>query len=108
RRPADRALAEVDRARRRLLEAADHPQSRRLAAARRAEQCEEAPARDLQREIVDRDDVVELLRDSIEPDFGRARRLGGTLERLLDLFVHGHQPTPSSTAAPLPTGVPQS
>ena len=63
-RPAgDRLLAEVDRALGRLLEAADHPQRRRLAAAGRAEQGEEAAAVDLERELVDGDHVVEALRD---------------------------------------------
>src|SRR5262249_35500994 len=67
RQPADLAFAEVDLAPARLLEAADHPQRRRLAAARRPEQREEAAALDLETEVVDRDDVVELLRDVDEP-----------------------------------------
>ena len=108
RRPADRALAEVDRTRCRLLETADHPQRRRLAATRRTEQGKEAAARDLEREVVDRDDVVELLRDSIKPDIGGAGWLGSTLERLLNALFDGHQPTFSSTAPALPTGAPQS
>src|SRR5262249_2749053 len=67
RQPADLAFAEVDLAPARLLETADHPQRRRLAAARRPEQREEAAALDLETEVVDRDDVVELLRDVDEP-----------------------------------------
>ena len=42
------AVAEVDRTRRRLLESADHPQGRRLAAPRRPEQREERAVRDLE------------------------------------------------------------
>jgi hypothetical protein len=71
---ADRLVAEVDRSRGRLLEATDHPQRRRLAAARRAEQGEEAAALDLEREVVDGDDVVEALSDVVEPDVGDRRR----------------------------------
>ena len=55
RQPGHRLLAEVDRAGVRLLEAADHPQRRRLAAARGPEQGEERPVLDLERDLVDRD-----------------------------------------------------
>src|SRR5207244_1214266 len=58
---------------RRLLEAPDHPQRRRLAAAGRSEQREEAPALDVEAQPVDRDDIVEALRDVDEPDVGRGR-----------------------------------
>ena len=70
RQSGDRAVAEVDRPRARLLEAADHAQRRRLAAARRAEQRVELAALDLEREVVDGDDVVELLRHVLEADVG--------------------------------------
>ena len=59
-------LAEVDRARSRLLEAADHPKRRGLAAARRAEEGEEAAVVESDRDAVDGDDVVEALRDPVE------------------------------------------
>ena len=62
RQSGDCAVAEVDRSRARLLEAADHAERRRLAAARRAEQRVELAALDLEREVVDGDDIVELLR----------------------------------------------
>jgi hypothetical protein len=69
----DVGAAELDRALVGLLETADHPQRRRLPAARRAEQREERAGRDLERDSVDGDDVVEPLDDVREPDV----RLGG-------------------------------
>ena len=48
----------VMRPRVRLLEAGDHAQRRRLARARRAEQREELAVRDVQVDVVDRDDVA--------------------------------------------------
>ena len=48
----------------RLLEAADHPQRRRLAAARRAEQAEELAVLDLEIDVVDGDGVAERLTTS--------------------------------------------
>ena len=51
-----------------MLEAADHAQRRRLAAARRAEHREELAALDLERQVVDRGDVVEALGDALEAD----------------------------------------
>ena len=87
RQAGDVAVAEVDGARGRLLEAADHAQARRLAAARGAEQGEEAPARDLERDVVDRGDVVEALRHALEPDVGRGHR---GLRPALDLLVNCH------------------
>ena len=60
----DRLAGEEDLALGRLLEAGDHPQGRRLAAAGRAEQAvERAAAAIVQRHPVDRDDVAEALRD---------------------------------------------
>src|SRR5215210_400905 len=73
--PADLVVAEVDAALGGLLEAADHAQRRRLAAAGRAEQGEEAAALHLQAQVVDRDDVVEPLGDVDEPDVGNRRHL---------------------------------
>src|SRR5262249_32449723 len=67
REPADLAVAEEDLPRARLLEPADHPEGRRLAAAGRPEQSEEAAALDVEAEVVDGDDVVELLRDVDDP-----------------------------------------
>src|SRR6266542_5301063 len=69
----DRLLAEVDRALGRFLETADHAQRRRLAAARGAEQGEEAAAIDLERELLDGDHVVEALRHAVEADVHRDR-----------------------------------
>ncbi len=68
RQAGDIGVAEVDRPGGRLLEAADHAQGGRLAAAGRAEHREELAALDLQREVVDRDDLVEALRDVVEPN----------------------------------------
>jgi len=53
---------------RRLLEARDHPQRRRLAAARRPEQCEELGRRHVQVDGVDGHDVVEPLSQRLQPD----------------------------------------
>ena len=76
RQPDDVLVAQVDVALGRLLEAADHAQRRRLAAARRAEQREERAARDLDRDSVDGNRVVEPLDDAIEADV-RGRRFRG-------------------------------
>ncbi len=68
--PAHFRVAEKDLSFSGLLEAADHPQRRRLAATRRAEQCIEAPVFDLEAETIDCDDVLEPLRDVDEPNVG--------------------------------------
>ena len=52
----DHALAEADGAARRKLEAGEHAQGRRLAAARGPEQADELARLDVEVEIVDRDD----------------------------------------------------
>src|SRR6185369_668873 len=50
------------------VEAAEHPQRGRLAAARRSEQREELARADLQVDRIDRDDIAEPLRDTGQPD----------------------------------------
>ena len=85
----DVAVAEVDRAVARLLEAADHAERRRLPAARGTEEREEAPARHLEREVVDRDDLVEALRDALEADV-RCGRLAPRRRRRLYALLDGH------------------
>ena len=50
------------------LEAADHPQGRRLAAARRAEEAEELAGLDLEVDVVDRHGLAEALDHVHEPD----------------------------------------
>src|SRR5205807_1312017 len=91
------ALAEVDRPVARLLEAADHAQRRRLAAARGAEKGEEAALLDLEREVVHGDDVVEPLRHALEADVddlrGGRRGLG---RRGLRLDGHQRMRSPAS------------
>ena len=68
----DVAAAQQDAAAARLLEARDHAQRRRLAAARGAEHREELALVDLEGDVVDGDDVVEALRHRLEDDrFGR-------------------------------------
>ena len=52
-----------DVARGRALEAGDHAQRRRLAAARRAEQADDLARRDRQIDVVDGDEGAELLGD---------------------------------------------
>ena len=69
RRDADgRAAADLDLARRRLVEAGDHAQRRGLPAARRAEQREELPGTHLEVDVVDRDQVPECLGDAAQHD----------------------------------------
>ena len=56
-----------------LLEAGDHAQQRRLPAAGRADEHDELAVVDLQRDVVDRDDVAaEPLRDMGQADTGHA------------------------------------
>jgi hypothetical protein len=62
----DVGLAEEDRAGAGLLEAADHPQRRRLAAARRPEKREELAPLDREGEVVDGREVTELLGDPVQ------------------------------------------
>ena len=84
--PGHGAVAEEDRPLGRLLEATDHPQRRRLPAAGRSQQGEEAAARDLEGQRVDGDDVVEALRHVHEPDVrdgGRSGRVGRGSRRAL-------------------------
>src|SRR5688572_1023056 len=50
----------------RFFEPGDHPEGRALAAARRPEEHQELLVGDLEREIVDRDDVTEALADAFE------------------------------------------
>ena len=66
-----------------LLEAGDHPERGRLAAARRAQQREERPSWDLQVDVVDRGEVAEPLGDALE------------LEVALRLAKSGHVSSPS-------------
>ena len=70
----DVRAAEEDLALGRVLEAADHPQRRRLATPGRAEHGEEAPARDRHREVVDRRHLPEALADAIQMDIGLSLR----------------------------------
>ena len=66
-RRAGKVLAvEDDFARRRLLEARQHAQQRGLAAAGGAEQREEFAVVDIEREVVDGDEIAELLGDVLE------------------------------------------
>ncbi len=57
-----------DRPVRGALEAGEHAQRGRLAAAGRPDQDEELAVPDVEREVVDRDDLAEQLVDVIEPD----------------------------------------
>jgi len=68
----DRHTGEEDLAGRRLLEACDHPERRRLAAAGRPEETVEGTAGDRQRHVVDRGDVAELLGDVDDLDIRMA------------------------------------
>ena len=69
----DVAAADLDRALGDLLEAGDHAQQRRLPAARRPDEDDELAVVDLERDVVDRDDVAaEPLRDMGQADTGHA------------------------------------
>src|SRR5262249_9176729 len=105
---ADLAVAEVDRPGGRLLEAADHPQRRRLAAARGAEQGEEAAALDLKRAVVDGKALVEALGDSIQPDVGRPDLSRDLVRRHVSSLFDRHQRAPAPTGCPSSTRAPQS
>ena len=72
----DRLAGEQDLALGRLLEAGDHPQRRRLAAARRPEQAVERAAGDAQRHPVHGRHVAEALRDLEDLDIGIGVRRG--------------------------------
>ncbi len=61
-------VADEDPAARDLLEAGEHPERRRLAAAGRPDEHEELAVLDLDHEIVDRARLVELLRNVVERD----------------------------------------
>src|SRR5262249_20298204 len=108
RRAADLAVPEIDPAGGRLLEAADHPERRRLAAARGAEQREKAAALDPGREVVDSDDVVEGLGDAVEPDAGRSDLSGTLVRRHLRPLFDRHQRAPTPTGRRSSTRAPQS
>ena len=60
----------------RVLQARDHAQQRRLAAAARPEQRRQRSVRDLERHVVERDEVAEVLRGSLHLDAHRVPSLG--------------------------------
>ena len=71
REPRHLALADPDLALGHLLEAGDHAQQRRLAAAGRADEDHELAARDREADVVDRAHVTRVdLSDPLEPDLG--------------------------------------
>ncbi len=67
----------------RPLEAREHAQQRRLAAARRAEQAEDLLLVDVERDVVHGDEVAELLGDLLDPHVGLRVRVRPGLEFLL-------------------------
>ena len=69
--PAHVVPAELDGPAGRQVEAADHPERRRLAATRRAEEREELAGADRERDVVDRPDLAEHLREAVQSDLGR-------------------------------------
>ncbi len=68
RQPGDVLALQLDGSRRGLLEAADHPEGRGLAAPRWAEEAEELTVHDLEVDVVDGDGIAELLHHLDEPD----------------------------------------
>ena len=60
----------------RLLETCQHAQQRGLAAARGAQQREEFALLDVERDVVDGDEIAELLGDVVEPISGLAAAIG--------------------------------
>ncbi len=67
-RPGQVGVADQHPPRGRLLEAGDHPQRGGLAAARRSQEREERPPRDVEVDVVDGDEVAEGLGDLLEPE----------------------------------------
>ena len=105
----DVLAAELDPAARRELEAADHPQGGRLAAAGRSEEREELADPDVERDRVDGDDLAKALGELDEPDVGRRSGRGGICRARGDGGGHGlHLPVGSDAgstcqpALPLP------
>ena len=86
RHPGDRLAGQIDLARRRLLEARDHPQGRGLAAARWPEERVERAARDRQAHGVDGGHVVEALGHVDDRDVRDRVRVDG-VGRVLGLGV---------------------
>jgi hypothetical protein len=74
---------DVDPARGRTLEPGEHAQQRRLAAAGPAEQAEDLLLVDVERDVVDGDEIAELLRYALDPDVRfRVRVLPGLVLEL--------------------------
>ena len=67
----------------RPLEAGQHAQQRGLAAAGAAEQAEDLLLVDVERDVVDGDEVAELLRDVLDAHVGLGVGIGPGLELLL-------------------------
>src|SRR5207249_5546762 len=70
----DVAVADQDLAGGHVLEARDHAEQRRLAAAGRADEDQELAVLDLQGDLVDRPYGAERLRHTLEPDLGHRLR----------------------------------
>jgi hypothetical protein len=73
-----------------FLETGEHAQQRGLAAARAAEQAEQFLLIDLQRNVVDRDEVAELLGDALDVDVGNRLGIGPGLQLDFRTRVGGH------------------
>ena len=84
---------EHDAARRRLVEAGEHAQQRRLAAARGAEQREELALVDDQRQVVDGDEIAELLGDVLKRDIRLRRGIGPRREAPANAAKRFHVPS---------------
>ena len=100
----DVAAAQQDAAARGLLEARDHAQRRRLAAARRPEHREELALVDLERDGVDGDDRVEALRHRFEDDRFGSLCAGVSLGQVATIRaqVRVRQRTPRAAASASP------
>ncbi len=81
---------------------ADHPQRRRLAAARRPHQGVERAALDLEVEIVDDEHLAEPLRDSREPDvrLATATHISRLIGDGLSFATNEHLRVPADSSAP--------
>ena len=80
-------LADGDRAGGDLLEAGHHAQRGRFAAARRAEEHQEFPVGDVQRQVIDRGGVAELLGDAVEADLCQRAPFGRPVPGTDHLFA---------------------
>ena len=100
RRRGDVHAVDPDAALGRALESGHHAQQRRLAGARAAEQAEDLAAVDVERDVVDGDEVAEPLGQLLEPDIGLGARVFPGLVLLVGSRAGHDSPSPSQSTGP--------